>query len=142
MAKPRARRGGTKARVDVSDLDNWEATLRDAAVEIERVARRLEAKYADKVAALAKEKAPRNRGTQSPMSTLYGPLASKIAVSDTGTREGVRKQVSIGTAFYGIFLERGTARIRKRPFLAPAVRKVRPAFRDEAIAEAMRILGH
>lgn len=138
MARPR--RGGTKARVDVSDLDNWQATLNDAAVEIERVARRLEAKYADQVADLARAKAPRNRGNQSPQSQRYGPLQSKIAVSNTGTREGVRKQVSIGTAFYGVFLERGTVRIKRRPFLAPAVRKVRPLFRDEAIAEAMRIL--
>jgi hypothetical protein len=150
MAKPRPRRGGTKARVDVSDLENWEAILRDAAVEIERVARRLEAKYADRVADLARAKAPVGRRVQRrekskpTMSELYGPLRSKIAVSDTGTREGMRKQVSIGTAFYGIFIERGTpktGRIKPKPFLAPAVRKVRPAFRDEAIAEAMRILG-
>jgi len=139
MARPR--RGGTKARVDVSDLDNWEATLRSAAVEIERVARRLEMEYAEKLAEQAKAKAPKSSGQRSRNSVRYGPLEQKIQARRTGTPEGQRGEVSVGTAFYGIFLERGTVNMKRRPFLAPAVRKVRPAFRDEAIREAMRILG-
>lgn len=137
-----ARRGGTRARIDVSEIEDFAAKLQRAAADIERSARRLEKEYAEKLADLARAKAPRSMGRQSPMSQRYGPLHSQITARSIGTREGQRAAVTIGNAFYGVFHEYGTVKMRRRPFVRPAIRKLRPQFRDAVIAEAMRLLGH
>lgn len=133
------RRGGTKANVDVSDLENFEARLRAAAADIGRAMRPVEKAAAAKFADLARAKAPRGV-VASRNSQRYGPLHQQIGVRMTGTPEGQKPMVHIGTAFYGLFLEYGTVKMRRRPFIRPAIRKVRPEFRDAAIAEAMRLL--
>lgn len=57
----------------------------------------------------ARANAPRNKGKRSAMSIKYGPLFKKIkARRGRGTVNTVMAGLSFGTAFYGLFSERGT----------------------------------
>ena len=69
----------------------------------------------------------------SPPAVRTGTLANSIQSSKVGPSHW---RVTVG-AEYGIYLEYGTARMGARPFMAPAVEQVRPAF-VQAMKQALK----
>ena len=94
----------------------------------------------------ARADAPRSEGVRSKMSLKYGPLFKKIkARRGKGTANTVKAGLSFGTAFYGLFPERGTTKrytkktksyrgiITARPFMVPALERNQAAIIAEVI---------
>lgn len=79
-------------------------------------------------------------GRQSPPSAPGSPPAIRtgtLANSIQSTRMSLNHwRVTVG-AEYGAYLEFGTSRMAPRPFMAPAVEAVRPAF-VEAVSRALK----
>jgi HK97 gp10 family phage protein len=134
-------RSRSKVRIDTSEIDQLATILRLQHGPLEREKRRVETKYADLLADKARSRVSRSSGKQSAMSSRYGPLWSSIkSTYKREPRYGVQARVGIGNAFYGLFLEKGTVHMNKRPFMGPAIRQVRKPFRDEAVATVMKLL--
>ena len=72
-------------------------------------------------------RAPRGAVT-SKASEKYGPLHKQIRVSRVKkTRHSVEFEIHTGSAFWGKFIEFGTAKIAPRPWMTPAVDTSAPA---------------
>ena len=122
-------------------------TRLEGAKDLDRLLRRLPAKVGKRVATRAvrqganviRDEAKRTapRGTE-PASPKYGRLADNIRV--TKVRDGfagVVMAVTVGQAFWGMFLEFGTSRQPARPWLRPAFH----AKAGEAVAKMGTSLG-
>jgi HK97 gp10 family phage protein len=91
----------------------------------------LERSIRDELRRSAEDAAALARG-MAPVRT--GELRESVRVIEDPDHLTVLVIAADGPAFYGRFVEKGTRRLVRRPFLEPAVIAVRPAFRERMAA--------
>lgn len=112
------------ARVDASQVVAFEHRLQHAARIVEQEARSFQQKWGE-------EWADEMRAT---VSRDTGLIARSIQQEEPGG-------ISFGDAFYWRFLEFGTSKMSPRPFVRPAMKRIRTPARKDAGERAIRLIS-
>lgn len=118
-------------QIDVSEARRLAADLRSASPRVGRKVAAGFRKSAREVVTLAQATAPHRTGE----------LASSIGADIYGDGRGGSLAAVIGpTAYYGRYVENGTAFMAPEPFMTPALEAVEPSFvkaMEDALAEVL-----
>jgi HK97 gp10 family phage protein len=123
----------SKAKLDVSAIDGFQSKMNRAVRDVEKMADEWEQKWGGEWVKEMQERVPVSSGRRSPGSRRYGHLRDNIRQVEPGG-------ITFGDAYWWLFLERGTSRMSARPFIKPAMKKIRTPARKDATARAIDLL--
>lgn len=115
----------SRAKVDVSDLVRFENRLKTAALVVEQEAESFQDEWGEKWADEMRANVP--VGDEAPH------LRDSIQQVEPGG-------ITFGAAFYWRFLEYGTSKMAPRPFVRPAMKRIRTPARKDASERALRLI--
>lgn len=113
----------SRAKVDASQVDRFAERLALAARLIEEEGEQFEEKWGQ---------------------DWVDEMRAGVSVDTGRLRDSIRQVepggITFGDAFYGHFLEKGTARMAPRPFIVPAMKRIRPKARKDAGERAVKLI--
>ena len=113
----------SRAKVDASQVERWADRLALASRVIEEEGEEFEQEWGEKWADDMRATVPRDTGH----------LADSIRQVEPGG-------ITFGDAFYWLFLERGTSKMAPKPFINPAMKRIRTPARKDAGQRAVRLM--
>lgn len=114
----------SRAKLDVSQVIAFEKRLETAARIVEQEAKDFQQQWGEAWADAMRSTVPRDTGE----------LERSIQQVEPGG-------ITFGKAFYWRFLEYGTSKMSPRPFVRPAMKRIRTPARKDASARAMRLIS-
>ena len=113
----------SRAKVDASQVDGFARRLALAAQLIEEEGEQFEEEWGGKLADEMKATVP----------VATGKLRDSIVQVEPGG-------ITMGDAFYWRFLEFGTSKMAPRPFVRPAMKRIRKPAREDAGKRAVKLI--
>lgn len=120
---------GFEFNIDTSELSAYADRVRAAGGQIDKAAVQVSLKYAKRIRDTARELVPFRTGR----------LHDSIRVVDAGSG-GLGTDV-VADAPYAGYVEFGTSRMAPQPYMRPAFRKHRAAYREELLQLQIALLG-
>jgi HK97 gp10 family phage protein len=124
----------SKAKIDTSQIENFERRLHAAGKEIEKEGEIWKEKYGERWAEEMGTRVAYSDGSNR-QTRRYGHLRDNIEQVEPGG-------ITFGGSYWWLFLERGTSRMAPRPFVKPAMKKIRTPARKEIAERAVDILSN
>lgn len=129
-----ARPSRSRAKVDTSQIENFERRLYAAAKELEKEGEAWKERHGEKWADEMRDRVAYSDG-ENRTTQQYGHLRDNIEQVEPGG-------ITFGDSYWWLFLERGTSRMAPQPFIKPAMKKIRTPARKDIAERAIDILSN
>jgi HK97 gp10 family phage protein len=128
-----ARPSRSKAKIDTSQIENFERRLHAAGKRIEIAGVAWKQEHGENWAEEMRFRVAYSDGSNQ-QTQRYGHLRDNIEQVEPGG-------ITMGDSYWWWFLERGTSRMAPQPFVKPAMKKIRTPARKDIAERAVAILA-